>query len=54
MTVADDNGAGTVTQDVTITVTGTNDAPVITPVDVAETLAEAETALTTLGLVRGA
>ena len=49
VTVADDNGAD-VTQDVTITITGTNDTPFISAAtDVAETLAEAETALNTTG-----
>ncbi|MHC5112207.1 MAG: VCBS domain-containing protein, partial [Planctomycetota bacterium] len=42
ITVDDGNG-GTDTQDVTIDITGSNDAPVITPVDVAGTITEGGT-----------
>ena len=42
ITVDDGNG-GTDTQDVTISITGSNDAPVITPVDVAGTITEGGT-----------
>ena len=42
ITVDDGNG-GTDTQDVTINITGSNDAPVITPVDVAGTITEGGT-----------
>jgi VCBS repeat-containing protein len=51
VTLADDNiPPGTVTQDVTITVTGTNDAPTITAAtDVSDTLAETEGPLSTTG-----
>ena len=42
ITVDDGNG-GTDTQDVTITITGSNDAPVITPADVAGTITEGGT-----------
>ena len=42
ITVADDSGAGngTATQDVTVVITGTNDVPIITVVDVVGTVAE--------------
>ena len=55
VTLADDNvPPGTVTQDVTITVTGTNDAPVITAAtDVSETLPETEGGAVDDGVVRG-
>ena len=39
----DDGNGGTNTQDVTISITGSNDAPVITPVDVAGTITEGGT-----------
>ena len=51
MTLADDNGAEAYDQDVTITVTGANDAPLITAAtDVSgKTLPETEGALSTSG-----
>jgi large repetitive protein len=50
VTIADAHGSS-VTQDVKITITGTNDAPVITPVVVADTLGETNAGLATDGSV---
>ncbi len=48
-TVSDDNGA-TTSQDITVTITGTNDVPVVTAqTDVSETIAEGNAALSTIG-----
>src|SRR6185503_8249053 len=50
VTVTDDQNA-TTTQDVTITITGTKDAPVITSTAVSDTIAETNSALTDSGAI---
>ncbi|MCB1507598.1 MAG: tandem-95 repeat protein, partial [Hyphomicrobiaceae bacterium] len=45
----DDGQGGLATRDITITITGQNDAPQVSAIDVAETLSETELALTTSG-----